>query len=101
LLDLFVSNYVEIDLATAPKPSLQVPNCNYEGVPVNCGPGGLGIPITRFTETTEMEHLPMSRKNPAWLRCAGLTDLRLLPSTRMKTDGRTFLSHATPHQAFF
>ena len=44
LLDLFVSNYVEIDLATAPKPSLQITNCNFEGVPVNCGPGGLGIP---------------------------------------------------------
>jgi hypothetical protein len=41
LLDLFVSNYLEIDLATAPKPSLAVPNCNYEGVPVNCGPEGL------------------------------------------------------------
>ncbi|MGH9529815.1 MAG: FG-GAP repeat domain-containing protein, partial [Terriglobales bacterium] len=44
LLDLFVSNYVEIDLATAPKPSLNVPNCNYEGVPTNCGPNGLGRP---------------------------------------------------------
>ena len=44
LLDLFVSNYVVIDLATAPKPSLQIPNCSFEGVPVNCGPGGLGIP---------------------------------------------------------
>lgn len=41
LLSLFISNYVEINLATAPKPSLQVPNCNYEGVPVNCGPVGL------------------------------------------------------------
>src|SRR5580658_1832530 len=43
-LDLFVSNYVEIDLATAPKPSMQVPNCNFEGVATNCGPGGLGMP---------------------------------------------------------
>jgi hypothetical protein len=43
-LDLFVSNYVEINLATAPKPSLQIPNCNYEGVPTNCGPGGLPMP---------------------------------------------------------
>jgi hypothetical protein len=43
-LDLFVSNYVEIDLATAPKPSMQVPNCNFEGVPTNCGPGGLAMP---------------------------------------------------------
>jgi hypothetical protein len=44
LLDLFVSNYVEIDLATAAKPSLKIPNCNFEGVPTNCGPGGLGFP---------------------------------------------------------
>ena len=42
LLDLFVSNYLEIDLATAPKPSLTVPSfCNYDGVPVSCGPVGL------------------------------------------------------------
>jgi enediyne biosynthesis protein E4 len=40
-LDLFVSNYLEIDLETAPKPSLAVPNCNYEGVPTMCGPRGL------------------------------------------------------------
>ncbi len=45
LLDLFVSNYLEIDLATAPKPSMAVPNCNYEGVPVMCGP--LGLPKAR------------------------------------------------------
>ncbi|MGA2349165.1 MAG: CRTAC1 family protein [Terracidiphilus sp.] len=44
LLDLFVSNYVEIDLATAPKPSLSVVNCNYEGVPTYCGPNGLAKP---------------------------------------------------------
>jgi hypothetical protein len=40
-LDLFVSNYLEIDLATAQKPSLDVPNCNYEGVATMCGPLGL------------------------------------------------------------
>jgi hypothetical protein len=41
LLDLFVANYLEIDLTTAPTPSLSVVNCNYENVPVNCGPNGL------------------------------------------------------------
>src|SRR5450631_438360 len=41
LLDLFVANYLEIDLATAPRPSLKVANCNAENVPVNCGPNGL------------------------------------------------------------
>ena len=44
LLDLFVSNYVEIDLASAPKPSLELPYCQYEGIPTNCGPKGLGFP---------------------------------------------------------
>lgn len=44
LLDLLVSNYVEIDLENAPKPSLDVPNCNFEGVAINCGPSGLEFP---------------------------------------------------------
>jgi hypothetical protein len=43
-LDLFVSNYADVDLATMPKPSLDRPNCNFEGVPVNCGPSGLPLP---------------------------------------------------------
>jgi hypothetical protein len=43
-LDLFVSNYVEIDLAHASKPSLDIPNCNYEGVATACGPKGLRAP---------------------------------------------------------
>jgi hypothetical protein len=43
-LDLFVSNYVEIDLAHAAKPSLDIPNCNYQGVAVACGPKGLKAP---------------------------------------------------------
>jgi hypothetical protein len=44
LLDLFVSNYVDIDLAHAAKPNLYMPNCNYEGVAVACGPKGLKTP---------------------------------------------------------
>lgn len=43
-LDLFVSNYVEIDLAHASKPSLDIPNCSYEAVAVACGPKGLKAP---------------------------------------------------------
>jgi len=45
LLDLFVSNYVEVDLAHAAKPSLSIPGCNYEGAPVACGPKGLKAPL--------------------------------------------------------
>jgi hypothetical protein len=39
-LDLFVSNYVAFDLATAPAPGDR-PNCIWKGVPVMCGPMGL------------------------------------------------------------
>ncbi|MCU1295494.1 MAG: hypothetical protein JWP08_4344, partial [Bryobacterales bacterium] len=39
-LDLFVANYLEFDLAKIPKPG-QNPNCNWKGIPVNCGPRGL------------------------------------------------------------
>ena len=40
-LDLFVANYVQFDLEHAPKPSVQVPTCSYEGIAVECGPRGL------------------------------------------------------------
>jgi hypothetical protein len=43
-LDLFVSNYVDIDLAHAAKPSLDIPNCSFEDVAVACGPKGLKYP---------------------------------------------------------
>ena len=39
-LDLFVSNYVALDLAHLPKPGENA-NCAWKGVPVNCGPRGL------------------------------------------------------------
>ena len=47
-LDLFVANYVDFDLATAPKPSIQVATCQYQGVAVYCGPRGLPIPTHSF-----------------------------------------------------
>ena len=43
-LDLFVSNYVNIDLASAAKPSLDIPNCSFQDVAVACGPKGLKYP---------------------------------------------------------
>ncbi len=39
-LDLFVANYLSLDLATAPEPG-QGANCSWKGLPVNCGPKGL------------------------------------------------------------
>jgi hypothetical protein len=39
-LDLFVAHYLEFDFASVPKPG-ENSNCNWKGVPVNCGPRGL------------------------------------------------------------
>jgi enediyne biosynthesis protein E4 len=39
-LDLFVATYVDFDFAKVPKPGENA-NCNWKGVPVNCGPRGL------------------------------------------------------------
>ncbi len=39
-LDLFVANYLELDLNKIPKPGASS-NCNWKGVAVNCGPRGL------------------------------------------------------------
>ena len=39
-LDLFIANYVDLDLSKTPKPG-QNPNCFWKGIPVMCGPRGL------------------------------------------------------------
>src|SRR5438067_2515681 len=39
-LDLFVSNYLQFDFKHVPKPGANI-NCNWKGVPVECGPRGL------------------------------------------------------------
>jgi enediyne biosynthesis protein E4 len=39
-LDLFVANYLELDLAKTPRPG-QNSNCTWKGIPVLCGPRGL------------------------------------------------------------
>ena len=41
-LDLFVANYVNLDLSKTPKPG-QNPNCFWKGIPVMCGPRGLPL----------------------------------------------------------
>jgi hypothetical protein len=41
-LDLFVANYVDLDLAKTPKPGENA-NCVWKGLPVMCGPRGLPL----------------------------------------------------------
>ena len=40
-LDLFVANYLDFDLQTAPLPGSSNYTCNWKGMPVYCGPRGL------------------------------------------------------------
>ncbi len=44
-LDLFVGNYLQFDFNSIPKPGANS-NCNWQGLPVTCGPKGLppGVP---------------------------------------------------------
>lgn len=42
-LDLFVANYVDLQMERIPKPGAN-PFCNFHGVGVNCGPKGLPMP---------------------------------------------------------
>jgi hypothetical protein len=46
-LDLFVSNYLRLDLLTTPEPG-KGPNCLWKGLPVNCGPKGLPTDTNRL-----------------------------------------------------
>ena len=39
-LDLFVANYLQFDMQSAPRPGTSE-NCEWKGIPVNCGPRGL------------------------------------------------------------
>jgi enediyne biosynthesis protein E4 len=46
-LDLFVANYLKLDLGTATEPGGSA-NCFFKGVPVNCGPKGLPFDTNLF-----------------------------------------------------
>jgi hypothetical protein len=50
-LDLFVSNYLIFDVASATEPGQGV-NCLWKGIPVNCGPKGLPTDINLLFRNT-------------------------------------------------
>ena len=65
-LDLFVANYIDFDIKTAPLP--EAAGCAYKGIQVACGPPGLaGRQRTSSTTTTATEPLPTSpQKSGMW-----------------------------------
>jgi enediyne biosynthesis protein E4 len=85
-LDLFVANYVDLSVGKIPQPG-ENPYCNFNGVPVNCGPRGLAIPhnflyenqgdgtfrevtaqsgVTKATRTYAMTAVAADFNNDAW-----------------------------------
>ena len=74
-LDLYVANYVEFDHENPPAPS---PDCQYRGVQVHCGPGGLPAArdtfylsnadgtFRRATRAAGMDALPSYGMGAAW-----------------------------------
>jgi len=62
-LDLFVANYIDMDLATAPVP--ESGPCLYKGVLVACGPPGLQGGKTFFITIMQTARLPTFPKLPA------------------------------------
>ena len=68
-LDLFVSNYLRFDLATASEPG-QGANCLWKGIPVNCGPKGLP------TDTNLLYHKSGTARSATCRSASGIATVR-------------------------
>ena len=73
-LDLFVSNYIDFDPESAPRPG-ENSNCVWKGIPVMCGPRGLkGLPSNlyrnegdgTFTDVSEQAGITAPEKDTDW-----------------------------------
>lgn len=68
-LDLFVTNYIDFDPVTAPRPG-ENSNCLWKGIPVMCGPRGLkGLPSNLYRNEGDGTFADVS--GPAGITAAG------------------------------
>ena len=68
-LDLFVTNYIDFDPETAPRPG-ENSNCLWKGIPVMCGPRGLkGLPSNLYRNEGDGTFADVS--GPAGITAAG------------------------------
>ena len=62
-LDLFVANYLNTTIEDLPRPG-EKPECNWKGVPVNCGPRGLPTgPVQLFRNNGDGTFTDVSQKS--------------------------------------
>ena len=98
-LDLFVSNYADVDLATLPTAFPRAPNCNFEGVPVNCGPSGLPLPTHLLYQEQRRRHIYRRLERIRRGAMHGSYGLTAAHSTRTTMAGPTYSSPAIPLRA--
>ena len=69
-LDLFVGNYIDFDIKTAPLP--EAAGCAYKGIQVACGPPGLeGGKNLLYRNNGDGTFTDVSRRKPAWTTRSG------------------------------
>ena len=99
-LDLFVANYADVSFEKLPRPNLQMPNCNFEGVPVNCGPSGLPFPThSLFRNNRDGTFSDVSKQSGIRPHAARMASRRW-PSMSMRTAGPISSSPAIPPRAY-
>jgi enediyne biosynthesis protein E4 len=111
-LDLFISNYIEFDLKTVAKPGENV-NCNWKGIPVNCGPRGLppGFPSSHvlyhnngdgtFTNVTSKSGIAGPRKEYGMTVVTGDFDEDGWPDIYVACDSTPSLLYLNNHDGTF
>lgn len=111
-LDLFVSNYIQFDFKSVPLPG-QDPNCNWKGIPVNCGPRGLppGFPGLHvlyhnngdgtFTDVTKKAGIQGSRENYGMTVVAADFDEDGWPDIYVACDSTPSLLYMNNHDGTF
>jgi hypothetical protein len=108
-LDLFVSNYLEFDFQSIPKPG-QNSNCNWKGVPVNCGPRGLppGMPALyhnngdgTFTDVSERSGISKAKGSYAMTAVAADFDNDGWPDIYVACDSTPSFLFRNNHDGTF
>ncbi|MBI3667004.1 MAG: CRTAC1 family protein [Acidobacteria bacterium] len=108
-LDLFVGNYLEFDLKTAPLPGA-AEHCMWKGIPVNCGPRGL--PTSRnylyhnngdgtFTDVSEESGIARERERYAMTAVAADFDDDGWPDIFVACDSTASILYKNRHDGTF
>ena len=109
LLDLFISEYLEFDLKTAPLPGM-AENCSWKGIAVNCGPKGLPTGRNRlyrnlgngkFTDVSEESGIGKTRNRYGMTAVAADFDNDGWPDIFVACDSTASVLYRNRHDGTF